>query len=94
MPSPVKVARTIPRQPFVRRASCTGKPTHPPLLALTPKSKRRGKTPPDDYGVGRSGDGTLAWDWKVDSKGARQFRTFLWNGSRFEQVVHDQAAAQ
>ena len=58
------------------------------------KSKRRGKTPPDDYGVGRSGDGTLAWDWKVDSKGARQFRTFLWNGARFEQVVHDQAAAQ
>lgn len=90
----LKVARPIPKKPFVRRASCAGKPTRPPLLSLTPKSKRRGKTPPDDYGVGRSADGTLAWDWKVDSKGARQFRTFLWNGSHFEQVIHDQAAAQ
>jgi hypothetical protein len=90
----LKVARPIPKRPFVRRASCAGKPTQPPLLTLTPKSKRRGKTPPDDYGVGRSADGTLAWDWKVDAKGARSFRTFLWNGSRFEQVVYDQVAAE
>ena len=89
----LKVARPRPKKPFVRRASCAGRPTRPPLLALTPKSKRRGKTPPDDYGVGRSADGTLAWDWKVDAKGTRWFRTFLWNGLRFEQVVYDQAAA-
>jgi hypothetical protein len=89
----LKVARPVPRRPLVRKASCAGKPTRPPLLSLTPTSKRRGKRPPDDYGVGRSADGTLAWDWKVDAKGARQFRTFLWNGARFEQVIHDRTAA-
>jgi hypothetical protein len=89
----LKVARPIPRRPFVRRASCAGKPTRAPLLSLTPSGKRRGKGAPDDYGIGRSADGTLAWDWKVDAKGARQFRTFLWNGSRYEQVIHDSAAA-
>jgi hypothetical protein len=89
----LKVARTLPRSPFVRRASCRGKPTAPPLLTLTPPSKRRGQGPPDDYGVGRSADATLAWDWKVDSKGARKFRTFLWNGARFEQVIYDETKA-
>ena len=89
----LKVARATPRRPLVRRASCAGKPTRAPLLSLTASSKRRGKGPPDDYGVGRSSDGTLAWDWKVDAKGARQFRTFLWNGARFEQVIHDRTAA-
>jgi hypothetical protein len=89
----LKVARPLPKKPFVRRAACTGKPTRAPLLSLTPSSKRRGKVAPDDYGVGRSADGTLAWDWKVDAKGARQFRTFLWNGARFEQVIHDRTTA-
>lgn len=91
----LEVARATPRQPFVRKASCRGKPTRPPLLSVpsASPSKHRGKTPPSDYGVGRSADGSLAWDWKVDPKGARQFRTFLWNGARFEQVVHDQIAA-
>ena len=89
----LKTPRATPKNPFVRKASCKGKPTKPPLLTLPATSKRRGKSPPSDYGVGRSADGTLAWDWKVDAKGARQFRTFLWNGARFEQVVHDQIAA-
>ena len=90
----LKVARPIPKKPFVRRASCRGKPTAPPLLSLTPPSKRRGKGPPDDYGIGRSADATLAWDWKVDSKGARKFRTFLWNGRGYEQVVYDETKPQ
>jgi hypothetical protein len=90
----LKIARPIPRRPFVRRASCAGKPTQPPLLSLSAPGKRRGKGAPDDYGVGRSADETLVWDWKVDAKGARQFRTFLWNGSRYEQVVHDAAASR
>lgn len=89
----LKTARPVPRQPLVKRASCAGRPTRPPLLSLTPSTKRRSKAVPDDYGVGRSADGTLVWDWKVDAKGARQFRTFLWNGERFEQVIHDQTAA-
>ena len=90
----LKAARPVPKKPFVRRASCRGKPTAPPLLALSPTARRRGKGPPDDYGIGRSADSTLAWDWKVDSKGARKFRAFLWNGARFEQVVYDETAAK
>jgi hypothetical protein len=80
----------VPPKPFVRRASCRGKPSGAPLLTLTPPTNRRRKGPPDDYGVGRSADATLAWDWKVDSKGARRFRAFLWNGLRYEQVVYDE----
>jgi hypothetical protein len=92
----LQVARARPRKPFVRRASCKGKPTGAPLLVLAspPAKKRRGSGPPDDYGIGRSADATLAWDWKVEKKGARRFRTFLWNGSRYEQVVHDQTAPE
>jgi len=92
----LKVARPTPKKPFVRRASCKGKPTGAPLLVLAqpPARKRRGSGSPDDYGIGRSADSTLVWDWKVDKKGARQFRTFLWNGLRYEQVVHDQTATE
>ncbi len=90
----LKVARPIPRRPLVRKASCRGRPTRPPLLSLTPPSRRPGVGPPDDYGIGRSADSTLAWDWKVDSKGARRFRAFLWNGARSEQVVYDEARPQ
>ena len=82
------------RRPFVRKASCRGKPVAPPWLVPPPAMKRRGKGPPDDYGIGRSADATLAWDWRVDSKGARRFRTFLWNGARYEQVVFNQTQPQ
>ncbi|HUE79927.1 MAG TPA: hypothetical protein VMN38_09885 [Sphingomicrobium sp.] len=83
-------ARPIPKTPFVRKASCQGRPGRAPLLSLTPPSKRPGQGAPDDYGIGRSADSTLAWDWKVDPKGARKFRTFLWNGAHYEQVVYDE----
>lgn len=90
------VARAKPGKPIVRRASCKGRPTGAPLLVLARPTakKRRGSGPPDDYGVGRSADATLVWDWKVESKGARRFRTFLWNGLRYEQVVFDQIAGE
>ena len=90
----LKVARPIPKKPLVRKASCRGRPTRPPLLTLTPPSRRPGVGPPDDYGIGRSADATLAWDWKVESKGARRFRAFLWNGSHYEQVIYDEAPPQ
>ena len=85
--------RATVRRPFVRKAACTGKPGNPPLLATPPAQQPRGKTPAD-YGRGLSADRTLAWDWKVEGKGARRFRTFLWNGARYEQVLVDQVAAQ
>ena len=44
-----------------------------------------------DNGRGESADKTLGWDWKVDKKGGRSFRTYLWNGTHYEQVLFDTA---
>lgn len=90
----LKIARPVPRQPIVRRASCAGKPTGAPLMKAPPALKRPGSGPPDDYGRGQSGDGTLAWDWKVEAKGAHRFRVFLWNGARYEQVLVNQISGE
>lgn len=63
------------------------------------------KTPPATYGVpadfvaplksggGVSADGTLAWNWTVDARGARQFVTQQWNGRDWSVVIHDQIPA-
>ena len=88
----LKRPRARPARPFVRRAACSGKPTGAPLLPTPPAVKRPGTGSPDDFGRGQSADATIAWDWKVEAKGARRFRAFLWNGRRYEQVVHDQTA--
>lgn len=81
-------------QPLVRRASCRGKPSGPPLVATAPVVKRPRTGPPADTGRGLSADRTLAWAWRVESKGARQFRAFLWNGTHYEQVLYNQTAAR
>ena len=86
----LKTPRARPQQPYVRRAACIGKPTRAPLLKPPPAVKKRDAGPPDDFGLGYSADRTLAWDWKVEAKGERRFRTFLWNGLRYEQVLVDQ----
>lgn len=69
--------------PLVTKGSCQGHAPGAPLIAA-PSMKRgpRGQAP-DDYGKGQSGDRTLAWDWQVDSKGLRRFRTFLWDGRAY-----------
>lgn len=39
---------------------------------------------------GQSEDGTLVWDWAVNSKnGARSFRAHIWNGSNWQTVIQD-----
>jgi hypothetical protein len=40
-----------------------------------------------DIGRGQSADRTLGWDWKVEKDGTRHFRTFLWNGRNYQQVL-------
>ncbi|MEO7239802.1 MAG: hypothetical protein ABIW16_00210 [Sphingomicrobium sp.] len=79
-------------QPRVRRASCRGTPKAPPMFAMPPAVKRVRTGPPADAGRGLSADRTLAWVWRVEGKGARQFRTFLWNGSHYEQVLYNQTS--
>ncbi|RHW16885.1 hypothetical protein D1610_13470 [Sphingomonas gilva] len=44
-------------------------------------------------GHGQSSDDTLSWGWSVRADGSRDFDAMLWNGERYEQVVHDQVAA-
>lgn len=71
------------KTPIVQKGSCRGHAPGAPLIAA-PSMKRgpRGEAPAD-FGKGQSGDRTLAWDWKVDAKGVRRFRTFLWNGRSY-----------
>lgn len=79
-------------KPQVIKASCRGAPTGAPLISPPPPALRRvGDGPPDDFGVGHSADRTLAWDWRVDEKGNRQFRTFIWNGTHYAQMLYQDA---
>jgi hypothetical protein len=81
-------------QPVVRRASCRGAPKAAPMFAMPPAIKRPRSGPPADTGRGLSADRTLAWVWRVEGKGARQFRAFLWNGSHYEQVLYNQTSGK
>jgi hypothetical protein len=45
--------------------------------------------PPADAGQGRSADGTLIFEWKVASDGARHFLARLWNGRGYR-IILDQ----
>lgn len=85
---------TARQKPWVRMASCGGRAPGAPLMAPPSTARHSGGTPPDDFGRGQSADGTLGWDWKVEANGERRFRAFLWNGSNYEQVVHEDVKAQ
>jgi hypothetical protein len=88
----VKTPRAIPRRPFVRRASCAARAPGAPIIPPPPLTARQARSTPDDSGRGESADKTLGWDWKVDKDGRRRFRTYLWNGARYEQVLFDDVA--
>jgi len=47
-----------------------------------------------DNGRGQSADRTLGWDWKVDKKGAKVFRVYLWGGTRYSQVLYNDTPPQ
>jgi hypothetical protein len=86
---PLKGAPAPAGKPRAHYAACgtkaPGAPIIPPPL-LTPKQAR---TTPEDNGRGQSADKTLGWDWKVDKKGGRKFRVYLWNGARYAQVLYN-----
>ncbi|HEV2595713.1 MAG TPA: hypothetical protein VGU01_10980 [Sphingomicrobium sp.] len=84
IPAPkTSIARTK-----AERASCRA-PTGVPPIAAPPRLKpQEALTSLQDNGRGQSADRTLGWDWKVDARGMRNFRVYLWNGRAYAEVIH------
>jgi hypothetical protein len=74
-------------KPQVHRASCATKAPGAPIIPPPPLTPKQALKTPEDNGRGESADKTLGWDWKVDRKGGRRFRVYLWNGFRYAQVM-------
>ena len=88
--------RPVVARPVELKGSCHGRAPGAPLRKPAPAAATppTGASAPPDYGIGQSADRTLGWEWQVQANGARQFRAFLWNGSRYEQVLFDAVAAK
>ena len=81
------------RKPRVHRASCIGRAPGAPVIPPPPLSPRKAMTTPEDTGRGQSADRTLGWDWKVQKDGARRFRAYQWNGTRYVEVLSNEIPA-
>jgi hypothetical protein len=81
-------------RPRIHRASCAARAPGAPIIPPPPLSPRQARTTPEDQGRGESADRTLGWDWKVDKKDVRTFRVYLWNGTRYAQVIDNEAPPQ
>lgn len=79
---------TLPR-PVVNRAACRGKAPGAPIIPPPPLTPKQSMKTPVDNGRGQSADRTLGWDWKVDTKGGRIFRVYLWGGRSYSQVLYN-----
>ena len=80
-------------RPVVRRASCAGGGAVRALARRAVGVERVAGKPPGDAGTGRSADGTLTYQWKVNPKGARHFQAQLWTGRQYQTVLEQQIAA-
>ena len=88
-----KGALPKPSRLQVHRAACRTKAPGAPIIPPPPLSAEKARTTPVDQGRGESSDKTLGWDWKVDKKGERRFRVYLWNGARYAQVLYNDVPA-
>ena len=79
---------TLPR-PVINRAVCRGKAPGAPIIPPPPLTPKQSMKTPEDNGRGQSADRTLGWDWKVDKKGGRIFRVYLWGGRGYSQVLYN-----
>jgi hypothetical protein len=68
--------------PEVRRASCAGRARAAPIVTTKASATLK------DRDSGQSADKTLAWDWKVSTKGARTLRVFLWTKGHYSEVIN------
>ena len=82
-----------PRKPQVYQASCSRHAPGAPIIPPPPLTPKQARTTPEDNGRGQSADKTLGWDWKVEKSGARVFRVYLWNGTRYADVLHNDVPA-
>lgn len=79
--------------PRVHHADCRTPAPGAPVSAPPPLTPSEARTTPDDNGRGQSGDKTLGWDWKVDAKGGRILRVFMWNGREYRRVLYNNIPA-
>jgi hypothetical protein len=86
---PLKAAPAPVTIPQIHRAACARAPGAP-IVPPPPLTQKQARTTPEDNGRGQSADRTLGWDWKVDGKGGRIFRTYMWNGKRYAQVIYNE----
>ena len=86
---PLKGAPAPAAKPRVHRAACGTKAPGAPVIPPPPLTPKQARTTPEDNGRGQSADKTLGWDWKVDKKGGRKLRVYLWNGARYAQVLYN-----
>jgi hypothetical protein len=88
-------AGPVPKVPMpqVHRAACRNKAPGAPVIPPRPLTAKQARTTPEDTGRGESADKTLGWDWKVERTGARHFRLFLWDGTRYRQVLYNNVPA-
>jgi len=91
---PLKGAPAPTGKPRVHRATCGAKAPGAPIIPPPPLSPKQARTTPEDNGRGQSADKTLGCDWKVDKKGGRNFRVYLWNGARYAQVLYNDIPPQ
>jgi hypothetical protein len=80
-------------KPQVRAASCRTKAPGPPIIPPPPLTPKKAQTTPEDNGRGQSADKTIGWDWKVDKSGARHFRLYQWDGTRYVEVLRNDVPA-
>jgi hypothetical protein len=84
-----KGALPAPPKPAIQRAACSNRAPGPPIIPPPPLTPKQSLKTPVDNGEGQSADKTLGWDWKVDKKGGRIFRVYLWDGRRYAQVLYN-----
>ena len=78
-----------PPRPVVHRASCASRAPGAPIIPPPPLTPTQALKTPVDNGRGQSADKTLGWDWKVDKKGGRIFRAYLWDGRRYAHALYN-----
>ena len=86
---PLKDVPPLNRYPVIHRGACGVRAPGAPIIPPPPLTAKQALTTPVDNGRGESADRTLGWDWKVDKKGGRIFRLYLWDGRRYAQVLYN-----
>ncbi|QNM81785.1 hypothetical protein H8M03_06850 [Sphingomonas sabuli] len=80
----------LPKSPRIHAASCTGKAKIPAAYRAEVKpTERIAGQAPADAGQGRSADGTLLYEWKVEAGGRRRMTAKLWNGADYATVLDE-----